>query len=376
MIVTRKDAQRILRTRFSDPKYAGKYIGARWFLLTKHRPHRLLGGHETKRGAQEQEAAIHVRRGNPIPKPRKSQGAIGRQVWRALGKHRRRVSLTKLERETGLSEYDVHRGIDWLSQHGYARRWGSDVEPLHASFAVNPEENPKPFLDRKHDWDEVLIARGTKRLTRRQIRDYYRRNEKKIWPFLENQTVMVIFAASKNVFIRRRNGPDGKCIKITKKRGIDDPRSYEYWINRRVIEFHPVLTSRTSPLLWLDLDMHETKNAATRKKLYGKMKRAVPRLKKIFGEMGVKDVHVYTSGADGGIHLDGNLPGRRSVDPLRKRLRKSLQTAFEGDETFTVGRSKSGQIRLDTTTFHRLGSLRAPYSMSVTGQAKKPLETK
>ena len=298
---------------------------------------------------------------------------MGREVWRALGKHRRRVSLTKLESETGLSEHDVRRGVDWLSQHGYARQWGSDVEPLHSAFAINPEENPKPFLDRSHNWDEVLIARGGKRLTRRQIRDYYRRNEKKLWPFLENQTVMVIFAPSKNVFVRRRNGPDGKYIKITKRKGIDDPRSYEYWINRRVIEFHPVLTSKTSPLLWLDLDMHKTKSQPARKKLYGKMKRAVPKLKKVFGQMGVKDVHVYTSGADGGIHLDGNLPANRTVDPLRKKFRKSLEEAFEGDETFTVGMAKSGQIRLDTTTFHRLGSLRAPYSMSITGQAKKPL---
>ncbi len=70
---------------------------------------------------------------------------MGREVWKALGKHHRRVSLTKLERETGLSEYDVHRGVAWLSQHGYARRWGSDVEPLHAAFAANP----KPFSDRK-----------------------------------------------------------------------------------------------------------------------------------------------------------------------------------------------------------------------------------
>jgi len=231
----------------------------------------------------------------------------------------------------------------------------------------------KSFLDKEHDWDEVLIAKGGKKLTRRQIRDYYRKHESKIWPFLKNQTVMVIFAPSKNVFIRRRKGPDGRYIRLTKRKGIDDPHSFEYWINRRVIEFHPVLMSKTSPLLWLDLDMHTTKSKTSRAKLYAKMKRAVPRLKKIFGKMDVKKVHVYTSGADGGLHLEGNLASKRSVDSLRRRFRAALEKEFERDDVFTAGMAKSGQIRLDTTTFHRLGSLRAPYSMTVTGGAKKPL---
>jgi len=231
---------------------------------------------------------------------------------------------------------------------------------------------PKRFLDRPHDWGEVLISRDGKRMTRKQIRDYYVRNEKKIWPFLEGQTVSIIFAPKRNTFVRRRKGPDGKYIKLTRLKGIDDPRSFEYWINRRVIEFHVVLTTKTSPILWLDLDMHKTRTKESRKKLLAKMKRAVPKLKEAFAEMGVKDVHVYTSGKDG-IHLSGNLPSHRKVDTTRKKFRAVLDKTFEGNDGFTTGPAKSGQIRLDTTTFHYLGSLRAPYSLTVQGTPKKPI---
>lgn len=238
-----------------------------------------------------------------------------------------------------------------------------------------PTPNPKPFCNRPHDWCEVLISKDGKRMTRKQIFDYYVRNEDKIWPFLEGQTVSIIFAPKRNKFIRRRKDPDGKYIKLTKLKGIDDPRSFEYWINRRVIEFHVVLTTKTSPILWLDLDMHTTRTKESRKKMLSKMKRAIPRLKKVFTEMGVKDVHVYTSGKEG-IHMSGNLPSRRNVDTTRKRFREALDKAFEGNDAFTTGPAKSGQIRLDTTTFHYLGSLRAPYSLTVQGTPKKPIGRK
>lgn len=292
MIVTRKQAEKLLGRELRGPEYIGK----RWFLLSRSLPHRNLGGFPTKAGAE---------------------------------KHERDVQYFK--------------------------------------------HNPKSFGARNHDWGEILIERKGKKLTRKKIRDYYKRVQKKIWPFLEGQTVMVIFAPSKNTFVRRRNDPSGKHIRLTKLEGIDDPKSYEYWINRRVVEFHPVLTSKMTDLLWLDLDMHETKSPKLRKRLLGAMKRSVPKLKKVFNRLGVKKVYVYDSGTDGGIHLEGMLPKKRNVDTVRKELRKLLDDVFEGDEMFTTGMAKSGEIRLDTTTFHRLGSLRAPYSMTVSGKTKKRL---
>lgn len=290
MIVSRQKAEKILGRSLRGPKYMGK----RWFLLSRSIPHRNLGGFATREGAQQHERAVQ-----------------------------------------------------------YFKR------------------NPSAFENREHDWSEVLIERKGKRLTRKEIRDYYKKMRKKIWPFLEGQTVMVIFAPSKNNFVRRRNDPSGRPIRLTKLEGIDDPKSYEYWIHRRVIEFHPVLTSRSTDLIWLDLDMHETKSKASRKRLMSAMKHAIPRLKKVFRDLGVNKVYVYDSGTDGGIHLEGMLSKKQNVDILRRRLRKALDEEFSEDDLFTTGRSKAGQIRLDTTTLHRLGSLRAPYSMTVSGKAKR-----
>jgi len=236
------------------------------------------------------------------------------------------------------------------------------------------EKNPRPFNTRPHDWDEVLIQRRGKKITRKQIRDYYKRNVKKIWPFLKGQTVMVIMATKKNNFVRMRHGPDGRFIKLTKLGGIDDPKSFEYWINRRVIEFHPTLTTKSTPLLWLDLDIHTTKSAQARKKLLAKMRREIPKLKQVFKLMGVKKVHVYTSGTEGGYHLGGDLPRAKPVDSLRRRFTKVLAEVYADDPTMTTGIAKSGQIRLDTTTLHTLGSLRAPYSMTIGGTVKKPVK--
>lgn len=290
MIVTRKKAEKLLGRSLRDPKYMGK----RWFLLSRSLPHRNLGGFPTKAGAQQHEKDV---------------------------------------------QYFKH--------------------------------NPKSFGARAHDWNEVLIERKGKRLTRKYIRDYYKRVQKKIWPFLKDQTVMVIFAPSKNTFVRRRNDPSGKHIRLTRLEGIDDPHSYEYWINSRVIEFHPVLTSKMTDLLWLDLDMHKTRGAKSKAKLLLAMKKAIPRLKKVFNQLGVKKVYVYNSGTDGGIHLEGMLPKKQNVDTVRKRLRQALDEQFKGDKIFTTGMAGVGKIRLDTTTFHRLGSLRAPYSMTVSGGVKK-----
>src|SRR5690606_33329168 len=203
------------------------------------------------------------------------------------------------------------------------------------------KSNPKPFEERPHQWGEVLIDTPKKRLTRKQILDYYKRHEKKIWPYLKDQSVMVILATGKNEFVRRRNSPSNGFIKLTSLKGFNDPSSFEYWIHRRAVEFHPTLMSKKTPILWLDLDMHSTKDAGLRRKLLLSMKKAIPILKKIFKEMGVSKVHVYKSGTDGGIHLEGNLDKPKDVDILRRKFLKRLSEVFADDDTFTTGIAKA-----------------------------------
>jgi DNA primase len=371
MIVTRKEAKRLLGKDLRGPEYAGK----RWFLLSMSIPHKNLGGFPTK-----DEAVIHERqvqffkRRNP-GRERVAAAPAGRLIWKAM-RGKSKFSAAQASENTDLTETETMMGIAWLHEHGFVMKF-----PFGNKYKVvsqkNPlESNPKPFLDRKHDWSEVLISQDGKKVTRKQILNYYKKHKKKIWPFLKGQTVMVVLGIKRNEFIRRRHGPAEEFIKLKKIDGIEDPSSFEYWIYRRTIEFHPTLMAATTPLLWLDLDMHSTRSASARAKLLSRMKRAVPKLKAIFKEMGVSKVFVYTSGATGGLHLEGNLSKRKPVDALRRKFTKRLSEAFDSDPVFTTGIAKSGQIRLDTTTLHKLGSLRAPYSMTVYGGAKKPLKGK
>ena len=230
------------------------------------------------------------------------------------------------------------------------------------------------FLGKDHDWDEVLIDKGGKKLTRKKILDHYKKVEKKIWPFLKGQTVMVYIGTGRNKSVLRRKGPDGNHIKLTKLKGIEDPSSLEYWTHRRVIEFHPVITGTTTPLVWVDMDPKFTK--ANESSLRRKMNAAVPRVKSVLRKVfGVKGVHVYTSGKRG-IHVEGNLPRAMSADRIRRLLRAAMDDEFSDDKVFTTRVPKAGQIRLDTNLIKHLGSIRAPYSMSVTGRAKLPVKAK
>ena len=170
---------------------------------------------------------------------------------------------------------DFHAGLITKRQMQRVHRESNAVLRSHGE---SPNKNPRPFGQREHAWDEVLIQSGRKKLTRKQILDYYKKNARNIWPYLKGQTVIVILAPSKNNFVLRRKRPsDDKHIKLTKLKGIDDERSFEYWIHRRAIEFHPVLTGKMTPILWLDLDMHTTRSAQARGRLFEKMKKAGPK---------------------------------------------------------------------------------------------------
>lgn len=256
-----------------------------------------------------------------------------------------------------------------------SRRANERFEKEHGkSPGSEPKPNPNPFYSRPHNWDEVLIHRDGKKITRGQILGHYMKHRAEIWPFLKNQHVMVIFAPSKNKFVRRRNDPSGNYIKLTKLTGVDDPGSFEYWIKRRVIEFHPTLMGKRTRLVWVDMDAHESKGRQALAKARRKMKSCVPKTKAVLRKLGVKGVHVYDSGTGGGIHVEGSLTSPRDVDSLRKKLREALHEAFIDDpDVVVMGSAHSGQVKLDTSTLHRLGSLRAPFSMTVEGGYKKPI---
>jgi GNAT superfamily N-acetyltransferase len=345
-----------------------------------------------KRGLEAREKAPKSKKGGLDAMQAKAEG-VGSGVLRA----RDIVAGKRVNAYQVKAFFDRHRG-NYLKAKDKRLKpeesraiqawliWGGDPLYKQATAAVEKDRkakrknpppflNPKGFSDRKHKWDEVLINKGGKRRTRKQILDYYLKNENKIWPYLKGQTVLVIFGRGRNDFVLRRKGPDGKYIKLTKLKGIDDPNSFEYWIYRRVIEFHPVITTKTSGLIWIDVDPYKKAQPKSMAKMQRQIRKAIPLMKRLLkDEFGVKRAYVWRSGKkDGGWHIEGDLPRKMNVDKMRIKLREALNKYFADDPSFTTSIAKRSQIRLDTTLTKTMGSLRAPYSYTVDGAQKLPV---
>ena len=311
--------------------------------------------YEVKYGTYTRPSWDEVRELDPVPMPKAFTKII---IKSALRMHRGTI----LEEVEGMIREDLN---------------------LESRRYNNPRrrKNARKFLDRDHKWDEVLIQKGGKRRTRKQIRDYYLKNQELIWPYLKGQMMMIILAPKKNTFVLRRKGPDGKYIRLTKLKGIDDPKSFEYWINRRVIEFHPVIepnkkaiSKTTTPLVFIDVDPYRTKSKAMNRRMQRRIKDNVMQMKSVLRkEFKAFPIRVWKSGKeDGGWHVEGNLPRAMNVDRVRMRLRSALDDAFAEDKHFVTTIAKPDQIRLDITLLKAHGSLRAPYSYTVDGEQKLP----
>lgn len=306
----------------------------------------------------------------------------------AVGRLRAKMgqSLRAAAEASGLTVNEI---VDELQKTGAETPFAIEEEPARVTRAKasNParwlegraanrkkrkSRKKRSFWDKPRDWDEVLLELPDRKVTRREIRDYYWDNREKIFPELKGKTVMVLFAPSTNYFLYKRHRPDRDLIKITKLRGIEDPSSYEYWVNRRVVEFHTVIGSKTD-LVWVDLDPHaDGFDAQLQRKMVAAIPQVIEILEKVFPKA---KVSVWSSGKKG-LHIEAELPTKVSTDKARKDLRRHLDKAFADDRTVTTGIARKGQIRLDVTTLKKTGSIRSRYSYTVDGGVKKPWEQK
>lgn len=228
--------------------------------------------------------------------------------------------------------------------------------------------NPSSFHERDHDWDQPLALDGT---TRKQIVRHYEKYGRNMLPYLKGHDVLVVIALGDGKFVYRRKGPDGRPIRIDRLKG-DDPHSLEYWILRRAIEFHPTIGS-TTDRVWIDVDKHGSKANARRTK--AAIRREVPFLESVLRRLFKGRIRVYSSGKDGGLHIEMKLPSRVSTDRARKALLDELKKDYSDDELFTTKPcgKRAYCVRLDVTTLKNTGSIKAPYSYAQKGGYKKPL---
>jgi hypothetical protein len=182
--------------------------------------------------------------------------------------------------------------------------------------------------------------------------------------------VIVILGMGRNRFVLKRNRDEAKTrIRIERLKGIDDPASLEYWINRRAVEFHVALHGPKTDVAWVDIDIHKPKDLTADRR---RARSLVPRVARVVRQVAGGSVSSWESGRSG-FHVMSSLHDSTGVNQLRRDLRDALNSAFDADERVTTAIAKPGQIRLDVTTLKDTGSLRAPYSLSVFGHAKRPI---
>ena len=229
-------------------------------------------------------------------------------------------------------------------------------------------KNPADFHSRPHDWEQIVTLDGD---TRGEVLSHYEDKGRYMLPYLRNHDVIVVLALGGGEFVYRRKGPDGKPIRIDKLYG-DGPDSLEYWILRRGIEFHPAIGKMTDRV-WIDVDVHATrKNQGKAKRM---VRKEVPYLESLLRSMYRGKIKTYTSGKDGGVHIEMTLPSRVNTDKARQDILKALKQDYSDDELFTTKPCGSRRmcVRLDVTTLKNTGSVKAPYSYSKKGGYKRPL---
>lgn len=228
----------------------------------------------------------------------------------------------------------------------------------------------KDFAEREHDWKQVIIDREGQTWTRGQIKSYYERVGPRLLRSLRGHDVIVILGMGRNRFVLKRNRDEAKTrIRIERLKGIDDPSSLEYWINRRAVEFHVAIHGAKTDVAWVDIDIHKPKNLTAERR---RARSLVPRVAKVIRRVAGGTVSTWESGRSG-FHVMANLKEPTGVNQLRSELRRALGEEFKRDDFVTTSIAHAGQVRMDVTTLKDTGSLRAPHSLSVFGRAKRPL---
>lgn len=206
-------------------------------------------------------------------------------------------------------------------------------------------------------------------LTKEEVRRYYARADvqKKLLPYLKNKDLLVGQSSAPDHLIYRRYDKD-KPIRVS------TPAELEWYGSRRYTEFHPVI-GKTTREVWVDLDPGK----GIKEKDLKETTRLVDHMLKSMPE--IRSTSVAYSGGRG-YYVRGLLEKETDTAKARHFLQKQL-AAMEGkDKLFTGGEVTfqppgKNQIRLDLSTLHDKGSIRAPYALhSETGLMSVPVSIK
>ena len=207
--------------------------------------------------------------------------------------------------------------------------------------------------------DAILVQSPYVTLTKRDVAQYYKKVTPRILENTGENDVMLRQSFAPNKQVLRRKDPAGGYVKLR------TPQDILRWVNRRTTEIHPVY-GRTTDHMLVDIDPGTNVRWRTVKSM------AETVAKMLRDDPGVKNVKLQFSG-DRGFYVRGYTDKQMDIDVARRRVRSILRNLEKRDDV-SFNKPDDNQIRLDTSPFKNMGSVKAPYSLSArTGLVAAPV---
>ncbi len=215
--------------------------------------------------------------------------------------------------------------------------------------------------EREATWDET-ITKG-QALTKRDVHNYY------MDPVIQQRILAAL--GGRDLVATMSRSPEQQIIKRYRRKNepirVDSQDDLDYYASRRYTEFHPTVGQQTQEV-WVDLDPGKDVSTERLKPAVRDVEREVRKAPH------VKDVAISFSGGRG-FHVRGFLDKPRNTNKMRKQLESALGPILRDTSAYTLKPPGKGEIRLDVSTLHDKGSLRAPYSLNTeTGLVALPLK--
>lgn len=212
-------------------------------------------------------------------------------------------------------------------------------------------------------WDEPVTAGNT--LTKREVHDYYNDPviQQRILTTLANRDLVAIQSRSPDNQILRRYEKTDKPLRVT------SPKDLARLTTQRFTEFHPTVGKQTNEV-WVDIDAGKNRSTESLKPVTLQVEKLMRKLPQVRGS-GI----AFSGGS--GFHVRARLDKTQDTAKMRKMLEKHLRQMTKKSPDLTLSPPKANQARLDISTLHNKGSLRAPYSINAqTGLVAVPLTRK
>jgi hypothetical protein len=137
-----------------------------------------------------------------------------------------------------------------------------------------------------------------------------------------------------------------------------------WYTDRRYSEFHPAIGKSTKKI-WVDIDQASQGSFEDLKPIVSDVQSVLQRMPE------VKDTQISYSGGRG-FYVRGDLQRKSDTDEIRRKLNTRLQELLS--DKIVQRPPRGDEVRLDTSTLHNKGSIRADYSInSETGRVALPL---